>query len=329
MRENGKASSIHTIQNSTIDLRLSIFNNEIFLVLQTSVPERVLLDAKINKRKAIEIIGIANSSPIQSLGITKAFLTCKNLILAHDFHVMHENVFLRPDGILGSVFLLKYRAKIDIAESTIQLRLPSRDPNDTNNDSKCISYSCISHSESNDYIQAVNEYLEYEKITVNQIKIHSLKNNKDFYGEVPNEYFEKFESIEPEKIEIQPNADIYVATITKPFDIKCNSDTEAPITDPVQRQKYIMSKIDLSNLSKKQIEKIGEICLEYSEAFYIPNDALKPTPVYKHSIKIKPNVDVVCVKQYRVPFAQREELERQVKKLGKVENYSKKHLTLQ
>lgn len=39
---------------------------------------------------------------------------------------------------------------------------------------------------------------------------------------------------------------------------------------------------------------------------------MKPTPVYKHDIKLKPNADVVCIKQYRVPFAQRDELQKQV-----------------
>lgn len=52
---------------------------------------------------------------------------------------------------------------------------------------------------------------------------------------------------------------------------------------------------------------ISEIFLLYSEAFYIPNDRMKPTQIYKHTIKLKPNIDAVRMKQYKIPFAQRDE----------------------
>lgn len=87
---------------------------------------------------------------------------------------------------------------------------------------------------------------------------------------------------------------------------------DLPISDPEKRKEYLMSKIDLSNLNDDQISRVANICMEFSDAFFIPNDVLKPTPIYKHSIKLKPNVDVVFVKQYRVPFAQRDEMKRQV-----------------
>lgn len=340
MRKNCQASSILTIQNSEINLRLTIFNNEIFLVLPTSISEKKLvflidtgsqisilkaeriLNARVNTKKAIEIMGIANSKPVQSLGITKAFLTCSDVIIAHEFHVMHENVFLRPDGILGADFLLKYNAKLDIAESLIQLKLPPLHYNDTQSESKFVSSSQINNTEVSDnesYFQAVHEYMEYERATVYLARVQNSKCNKKFYDEITSDYFEnrKFKVIEPEKIEIQPLENISVG-MSKPFEIRHIDEVEAPITDPKKRQEYIMSKMDLSGLNESQIQGISEICLEYSDAFYIPNDAFKPTPVYKHSIKIKPNIDVVCVKQYKVPFAQREELERQVKSWEKL-----------
>lgn len=223
MRKNCQASSILTIQNSEINLRLTIFNNEIFLVLPTSISEKKLvflidtgsqisilkaeriLNARVNTKKAIEIIGIANSKPVQSLGITKAFLTCSDVIIAHEFHVMHENVFLRPDGILGADFLLKYNAKLDIAESLIQLKLPPLHHNDTQSESKFVSSSQINNTEVSDnenYFQAVHEYMEYERATVYLAKIQNSRSNKKFYDEITNNYFEnkKFEVAKPEKI---------------------------------------------------------------------------------------------------------------------------------
>lgn len=159
-----RASSIFTIQDPTIQLHITIYNNGIFLVLPTSVSSKKLvflidtgsqisiikaeeiLDARIDTKRAIEIIGIANDKTIQSLGVTKALLTCNDSIFAHDFHVMHENVFLRPDGILGADFLIKFNAKIDMAAANIQLRLPPTQSGIKENTSKFVSSSQIRFS---------------------------------------------------------------------------------------------------------------------------------------------------------------------------------------
>lgn len=136
-----------------------------------------ILDAKIDTKKAIEIMGIANNTTIRSLGITKALLTCVNTKITHDFHVMHENAFLRTDGILGADFLLKYNAKIDIAEAMIQLKLPIIPIKPTGNDTKCISSSQIKQTETQyddeKYFKAVNEFLSYEAATVNHVRIRN------------------------------------------------------------------------------------------------------------------------------------------------------------
>lgn len=241
-----------------------------------------ILNARVNTKRAIEIIGIANSKPIQSLGITKALLTCNDLIIAHDFHVMHENVFLRPDGILGADFSIKYNAKIDMTDPSIQLKLPPTQTNGEQCNSKFVSSSQqINRTEhaadEENYFKAVNEYLAYEGAIVNQIRIHSSKHNKNFYDNISDEYFlnKKLEVVNPEKINIYPCEEMNFGSTSKPFEIKYASDTEAPLVDPFQRQKYIMDKIDLSMMDENQIKMISEICLECSDAFYIPNDAFK------------------------------------------------------
>lgn len=342
--QDKNASSVFTIQNSQIQLRLTIYNNEIFLVLLTSITEKKLvflvdtgsqisilkaekiLDAKIDTRKAIEIMGIANNKTIKSLGVTKASLNCNNTMICHDFHVMHENAFLRTDGILGADFLLKYNTNIDIAKATICLNLSSFSRSNTDEKStRCICSPLISQSETQDddekYFNAVNDYIKYESTMVNQIRIKANNKNKRFYDEISLDYFKKYEIIKPEKVSVWSESDIVSVrnvNINKPFEINYINDTDKPIVNPLQRQKYIMSKIDVSNLNEQQIERISKVCFEFSEAFYIPNDLFKPTPVYKHSIKLKPNADVVCIKQYRIPFGQRDELQRQVESWEKM-----------
>lgn len=288
--KNKVASSILTIQNPFIKLRLTIYNNEIFLVLPTSVSERKLvflidtgsqisilkaekiLDAKINTNKSIEIVGIASNNTIHSLGITKALLTCNDLIIAHEFHVMHENVFLRPDGIIGADFLLKYNATIDIPGAIINLKLPPLKPNDESNNSKIISSSLVRHSEINSddtiYFEAVNNYLRNEKITVNQIRIKPKSENKTFYDQISVDYFrnKNFETVKLDKIELEVHEDlasIQNIQINKKFEIKLVNECDDPMTNPLQRQKYLMGKFDLSGLNDSQIQIISEICMVF------------------------------------------------------------------
>lgn len=81
-----------------------------------------ILDAKFDTRKRIEITGIAENKTIKSLGTTVDTLNFGEFIIEHKFHVMHENLFLKADGILGADFLVEYNALIDLSRRVIILR---------------------------------------------------------------------------------------------------------------------------------------------------------------------------------------------------------------
>lgn len=87
------------------------------------------------------------------------------------------------------------------------------------------------------------------------------------------------------------------------------------ITDPYERTEIIQSKLNLLESNEAQIPSIGQLCLDYSNAFYIGGDQLKTTDVYEHSIKLRPDKDVIFVRQYRIPEIQKEEIQTQIDKL--------------
>lgn len=93
------------------------------------------------------------------------------------------------------------------------------------------------------------------------------------------------------------------------------SENENQIIDKSKRLEYLMQKFDLEHLDNKAIENIKEICYECSDVFFIEGDELKPTSAYIHSIKLKPNVDTVHTKQYRIPEGHKHEIERQINEL--------------
>lgn len=127
----------------------------------------------------------------------------------------------------------------------------------------------------------------------------------------------RFEKISIHKVNLENKHEtmIYDPCDTKKLSLKIMENTETydePMTNPYDRQKYLIENTDLSGLNESQMNKMKEIFLECSEAFFIPNDIFKPTSIYKHSIKLKPDADTEYVKQFRIPFARRDELRRQV-----------------
>lgn len=161
--------------------------------------------------------------------------------------------------------------------------------------------------------------MKYEQKFVRAISTRKMK-NPNFYDQLNENFAIKMglEKIPIHKVSLDNDSHV---TIHDPCDMKKlfassfdipESDGE-PMTYPYDRQKYLMEKTVLSGLNDSQMEKIREIFLEYSEAFYIPNDIFKATTMYEHSIKLKPDAHTVFVRQFRIPYAQRDELIRQVK----------------
>lgn len=57
------------------------------------------------------------------------------------------------------------------------------------------------------------------------------------------------------------------------------------------------------------------MCNEYRDIFYLPGDKLTATDTIQHEIPLLHNTPPVHVKPYRIPQAQKEEVDRQVKKM--------------
>lgn len=81
------------------------------------------------------------------------------------------------------------------------------------------------------------------------------------------------------------------------------------------RVKKLFSLLQLEHLNKEERTSIRNICAKFSDIFQLPGDKLTTTKIYDHSIQLKPHVDPVYVKQYRLPFSQRDEVEKQVKNM--------------
>ncbi|KAG7309510.1 hypothetical protein JYU34_005483 [Plutella xylostella] len=107
-------------------------------------------------------------------------------------------------------------------------------------------------------------------------------------------------------IQVQLNKlnDYHICHFTKP---NINSD----------RVKLLFSMLNLKGLGIEEQKSIENICAKFPDIFHLPGDKLCTTPVYQHSIEIKPDTRPVYTRPYRLPHSQKEEINKQVESMLK------------
>lgn len=82
-----------------------------------------------------------------------------------------------------------------------------------------------------------------------------------------------------------------------------------------ERVRKLLSLVKLDHLNKEESISIQNICAKFSDVFFLPGDKLGTCNLYEQNIQLKPNADSVYIKQYRLPFSQRNEIENQVQNM--------------
>lgn len=83
------------------------------------------------------------------------------------------------------------------------------------------------------------------------------------------------------------------------------------------RAKKIIELIDMNGLNETEKNELIKLINEYSSIFHLDGEPLSYTSALEYDVKMKPNSKPVCVKNYKLPLSQREEVNRQVQKLIK------------
>lgn len=313
---------------------------------------KLFTDSKIKKKEKAQIIGISKDKTIVTLGKIYASIIIGKDLLNYGFHVISDTINLDTDGIIGSDLLEYFGARINYLTDTIEFFniLQNAETNTTEknqpnhietNKSTTESFNMYSddYSDTDDdlvenyieeYEQAKEEYAKYEaeqrkqcvinflydeKKSKKQTKKMKPKYNKNFYNEIDNEYIQSkcIKKVSPIPIEINQN------NIVQVLQYKANrnddEDEQIEIFNEEERKEYLMNNLKIEKCSKDQIAEIEKICKKFSKAFYIPGDPFKHTEVTQHVIKLKPNTNPIFTRQYKIPHAQQQEVEKQLKEL--------------
>lgn len=87
------------------------------------------------------------------------------------------------------------------------------------------------------------------------------------------------------------------------------------VKKPKDRGEEVLNQLRLEHLCKEERKLLEATCYEFQDIFHLPGDKLSYTNAIKHSIVVEPGTQPINSRPYRLPETQKEEVDRQVKKL--------------
>lgn len=225
-------------------------------------------------------------------------------IFEHKFYVF-ETLPCKTDGILGQDFLIKFRAKLDFELSSLHLFSRRNDEValkvDYFEDKTNIYLTAPARSETIHYIDST---LTDDSVVSTQelcegVYIASMV-VKPKNGKIP--------------IKIHWVTDVnlkYFNIHTSKFDEYDVCNFDRPVIN-ADRVKKLLSSLKLDEMDDIERKSIQDICSKFPDIFFIEGDKLGTTSLYEQTIELKPHSTPVYVKPYRLPHAQKEEIDRQI-----------------
>lgn len=260
---------------------------------------------KINRDKIITINGINGKS--KSLGLIKLKLRYGSYTFYADLHVA-KNLPKNVPALLGTDFLENYGAKINL--QTMELELVHGNTNifipfdgSTNNQILTIP----ARSEILTFIRTKikNECLILNKQVSPFVFIaNSIATPRQ--GKIPVRIINvanKEVCVDPKNIETKDLKDYNVI-----------GKIELPKYD-ANRANQLLKELNLKHLTKQDQVAIQKLCLKYADVFCLKNDKLTVTNKYTSNIKIRNGTTPIFSKQYRLPQAQKKEINDQIDKM--------------
>lgn len=255
-------------------------------------------------KNKITIDGIGGS--LESEGYVFLKLEYKGNVFEHKFHVFRE-LSCKASGILGQDFIKKHYGVIDFERDTLSITtFASKQQRRVTLPLQFYTYSL--------HIGARCEIIKYVPININYDCIVIPKEIQDGVfiastvaspknGRIPIRILNTTrESVELKlsNIKVDKLSEYYCGNFEK---TNCNAD----------RVKLLFQMLNLSSYLKGEEQAtIEKVCAKFPDIFHLPGDRLSVTNVFDQSIRLKDGASPVYRKQYRIPNAQREELNRQI-----------------
>lgn len=267
------------------------------IIDQTYIPKWITIDDK-------HIINIRGVNGINtSQGCVETFLQHGNYKFPITFHVV-SNLPKNVIGLIGTDFLNQYKSKINFEKSTLTLIKNLQTICIPLNKTEPLFLTIPARTEIVTFISTYETepcVILAQEIISNVFIANTLAN--PINGRIPVRIMNvrnhpvDFKFVMPQ-IRKSKYYDIFELGPTPKYD--------------ETRIKTLMSELNLNHLKETDREIISKICIKYADVFCLKTDSLGTTPIYKQSIGLKPHTQPLYTKPYKLPHAQKVEVENQV-----------------
>lgn len=276
---------------------------DISLVKLSAIQTSFDLDNKINTNETIRIKGITQDI-INSLGTININFYINNHYIHCLLHVVPNELNIPVDGILGKDFIKHYKCKIDYESMQITIQ----------NENIKLKMPILSGPSDNTIVLPARAEVSREFIL--NLKSDSLVLDQEI---LPGVFIPKTVVSANNTILRVMNTTDDVKTVSKNITIKVDELTNYHIftLDSLKNESSRQDKL-LEIISKNNNIELNknllQLCKQYADIFALETDKMTVNNFYKQKLRIKDD-SPIYVKNYRLPYSQREETRKQVNNL--------------
>lgn len=254
-----------------------------------------------NQNDIIKLAGIAKT-PIFTLGSLNLKIVEQNTEFEHKFHLVSDDFLIPSNGIIGKDFLKRFKCLVDYGEMIITIG-----------------------KSDNEFVKVPIQSELFRGISAPRsetFKIFHIESEK-FPCVIEPQEIEKGILV-PSSIVYQPQSWVRVLNthdgikIINTEAVKASPITDFHILQTQENDSYATNRLKKlqSTLRKKIPEfmrsKVVELCTNFSDIFHVEGDKSSTNNFYEQKLITRDN-EPVFTKNYRLPHAQKSEINRQVK----------------
>ena len=258
-----------------------------------------------NPNDTCMISGIGNGT-IHTYGALTTNLLIDEFSFQHKLYIVNDNFPIPTDGILGRDFFTSYRCCIDYNTWILSI----------NAFNTCITIPIIEKSRTKQIIPPRCEMikkLDLLNLTEDMVTISNEIIPGLMYANciINNENkFVKFINTTNENIILPED---FIPTMT-PLRNFCYHGKISNQSSNNVRNERLLRELELNNIDPKIKPSLERLCMQYNDVFALENDNLSTNNFYEQEISLNDN-SPVYIKNYRIPEAQKSEIDLQVRKM--------------
>lgn len=265
----------------------------------SSISENLVYD----KNDIVKFTGITQN-PIISIGSFNLKILIQNVTFEHKFHLVSDDFLIPSNGIIGKDFLKRFKCLVDYGQMNITIRKSDNEflkipiESEMSNNASALPPRSetfkIFHIKSEKFPCLIEAQEIDEGIVIPTTIVHE----SDSWIRVLNTN-ENFKIVKTDSIKTSPISEFHILQ------------TQTNHTTTTNRLQNLRSTLK-KKIPEHMRDKLLELCTNFSDIFHVEGDKSTVNNFYEQKIPMQDNTPVFT-KNYRLPHAQKQEINKQVK----------------